>query len=155
MRALLEHARLATAMARSPAAGTDGVAATKLGQVFDATARRDDALAARLLNVLLRENPVRLTVRAGLSGLILDVRDHPDSCAPAKTAAAVLGLAVAFCELGPDRLGRCHAPNCATPFLDQSTNHSRRYCSNRCATRANVAAYRARRRNTQAGASGT
>ncbi|NEE27579.1 CGNR zinc finger domain-containing protein, partial [Streptomyces sp. SID7982] len=30
--------------------------------------------------------------------------------------------------------------------LDTSTNRSRRYCSDRCATRANVAAYRARKR---------
>ena len=31
-------------------------------------------------------------------------------------------------------------------FIDTSTNRSRRYCSDRCATRANVAAYRARRK---------
>ncbi|WP_141743598.1 CGNR zinc finger domain-containing protein, partial [Streptomyces abyssalis] len=31
-------------------------------------------------------------------------------------------------------------------YLDTSTNRSRRYCSDRCATRANVAAYRARKR---------
>ncbi len=35
---------------------------------------------------------------------------------------------------------------CRNAYLDTSTNRSRRYCSDRCATRANVAAYRARKR---------
>lgn len=38
------------------------------------------------------------------------------------------------------------APPCRNAYLDTSTNRSRRYCSDRCATRANVAAYRARKR---------
>ena len=45
-----------------------------------------------------------------------------------------------------DRLGLCEAPPCRNAYLDTSTNRSRRYCSDRCATRANVAAYRARKR---------
>jgi len=47
---------------------------------------------------------------------------------------------------GVDRLGLCEASPCRNAYLDTSTNRSRRYCSDRCATRANVAAYRARKR---------
>jgi predicted RNA-binding Zn ribbon-like protein len=56
------------------------------------------------------------------------------------------GLAVMLTEIGIDRFGTCQAPPCRNVFVDTSTNRSRRYCSERCATRANVAAYRARRR---------
>lgn len=57
-----------------------------------------------------------------------------------------MGLAIHLTELGADRLGICQAAPCRNAYLDTSTNRSRRYCSDRCATRANVAAYRARKR---------
>ena len=38
------------------------------------------------------------------------------------------------------------AEDCQDVFVDTSPNRSRRYCSDRCSSRANVAAYRARRR---------
>jgi predicted RNA-binding Zn ribbon-like protein len=36
-------------------------------------------------------------------------------------------------------------------FVDTSPNQSRRYCSDRCSSRANVAAYRARQRLVEQG----
>lgn len=57
-----------------------------------------------------------------------------------------MGLAFHLTEYGVDRLGLCQAAPCRNAYLDTSTNRSRRYCSDRCATRANVAAYRARKR---------
>ena len=65
---------------------------------------------------------------------------------------SLLGLASVVCELGPTRLGVCSAIPCTNAYVDTSPNQSRRYCSDRCSSRANVAAYRARRR--QIGASG-
>lgn len=41
-------------------------------------------------------------------------------------------------------LGRCAATGCANYFVDQSRNRTRRFCSNACASRTTVAAYRAR-----------
>ena len=41
-------------------------------------------------------------------------------------------------------LGRCAAAGCANYFVDQSRNRTRRFCSNACASRTTVAAYRAR-----------
>lgn len=61
-----------------------------------------------------------------------------------------MGLAFHLTEYGVDRLGLCEAAPCRNAYLDTSTNRSRRYCSDRCATRANVAAYRARKRREAA-----
>ena len=41
-------------------------------------------------------------------------------------------------------LGRCAAAGCGKYFVDQSRNRTRRFCSNACASRTTVAAYRAR-----------
>jgi predicted RNA-binding Zn ribbon-like protein len=57
-----------------------------------------------------------------------------------------MGLATLVCDLGATRLGVCHASPCTHVFVDTSPNQSRRYCSDRCSSRANVAAYRARQR---------
>jgi len=43
-------------------------------------------------------------------------------------------------------LGQCAAEACESFFVDQSRNRARRFCSNTCASRTTVAAYRARRR---------
>ena len=57
-----------------------------------------------------------------------------------------MGLTMAFLDLGPERFGTCASEGCSGVFIDTSRNRSRRYCSDRCATRENVAALRSRRR---------
>ena len=59
---------------------------------------------------------------------------------------ALLGLATLVCDLGPTRLGVCAEPRCTDVYVDTSPNQSRRYCSDRCSSRAKVAAYRARQK---------
>mgnify|MGYP006209976951 CR=1 FL=1 len=48
--------------------------------------------------------------------------------------------------LGATRLGLCSEPRCDNVYVDTSPNQSRRYCSDRCSSRANVAAFRARQK---------
>jgi predicted RNA-binding Zn ribbon-like protein len=60
-----------------------------------------------------------------------------------------MGLAVRLTELGLGRFGVCQAAPCAGVFVDTSVNRTRRYCSDRCASRANVIAYRARKRGEE------
>jgi predicted RNA-binding Zn ribbon-like protein len=48
------------------------------------------------------------------------------------------------------RLQVCAADDCADVLVDLSKNRSRRFCSNGCGNRANVAAYRERQRAAQA-----
>jgi predicted RNA-binding Zn ribbon-like protein len=57
-----------------------------------------------------------------------------------------VGLAHVICKYGRERLGLCAADDCADVFVDTSRNCSRRYCSETCASRTTVSAYRARQR---------
>lgn len=63
-------------------------------------------------------------------------------------AIAVTGLAAALSESGRERFGVCSKEGCRDVYLDTSKNRSRRYCSDSCSNRANVAAFRARQRNS-------
>ncbi|HEX4816538.1 MAG TPA: CGNR zinc finger domain-containing protein [Nonomuraea sp.] len=112
----------------------------ELTAVFDAA--DDPRAVAERLNTLLARHPVRpqLTDHDG-GGWHLHLAEDP-------AATAVMGLAAVVAELGADRLGRCREPRCGRAFLDTSSNRSRRYCSARCASRANVAAFRARRKDS-------
>ncbi|MEC4018679.1 CGNR zinc finger domain-containing protein [Streptomyces sp. H27-D2] len=149
---------------------------SRLRTIFEAADRGDEALAVDLLNALLMEFPVSPQIsghtdlaakgdkadkggrgpdagprgRAGDAGARPDwhmhIADHPANATAGYAATACMGLAFHLTELGVDRLGICQAAPCRNAYLDTSTNRSRRYCSDRCATRANVAAYRARKR---------
>ncbi|WP_344952731.1 CGNR zinc finger domain-containing protein [Sphaerisporangium flaviroseum] len=120
---------------------------SELAAVFAAAARHEEQSAVDRLNALLIRHPVHpqisrhdgqrwhlhLTEGGQLSGEY--------------AAGAIMGLTALVTELGVDRLGICQAAPCGRAYLDTSSNRSRRYCSERCASRANVAAYRARRRD--------
>ncbi|MFI0775079.1 CGNR zinc finger domain-containing protein [Streptomyces sp. NPDC021212] len=125
----------------------------RLRAVFEAAADGDEVLAVDLLNALLIEFPVspqisghRLRDEDGRPHWHMHIADYAANAGAGFAATAAMGLAFHLTELGADRLGICEAPPCRNAYLDTSTNRSRRYCSDRCATRANVAAYRARKR---------
>jgi predicted RNA-binding Zn ribbon-like protein len=61
-----------------------------------------------------------------------------------------MGLGVALIEGGLERFGICDASTCDDVFVDISRNRSRRYCSDTCTTRQNVAAYRRRQKSSAA-----
>ncbi len=130
----------------------------RLRAVFEAAADGDQVRAVDLLNALLLEYPVSPQVSGhghldaeGRPRWHLHLADHAGNATAAFAATACAGLAVRLADVGADRLGVCRAAPCRNAYLDTSTNRSRRYCSDRCATRANVAAYRARRRRGAAG----
>jgi predicted RNA-binding Zn ribbon-like protein len=121
---------------------------TELRSVFDAAQDRRSADVVAQLNTLLRRHPAQ----ASISGhddadWHLHVADVDDPVATQYAAGAVMGLTMAFLDLGLDRFGRCADPRCGGVFLDTTRNRSRRYHADRCATRANVAAHRARTRS--------
>ncbi|MGW1870097.1 CGNR zinc finger domain-containing protein [Streptomyces mauvecolor] len=125
----------------------------RLRAVFEAADEGEEVQAVDLLNSLLLEFPVSPQV-SGHEHRDEDDRplwhmhlaDHPSNATAGYAAIASMGLAFHLTEYGVDRLGLCQAAPCRNAYLDTSTNRSRRYCSDRCATRANVAAYRARKR---------
>lgn len=62
------------------------------------------------------------------------------------TTTVAMGLAQVVAQHGWQRLGVCSAEGCDDVYVDTSRNASRRYCSNTCASRSTVAAYRARQK---------
>jgi predicted RNA-binding Zn ribbon-like protein len=62
------------------------------------------------------------------------------------TTTVAMGLSQVVVQHGWQRLGVCAAENCTDVYVDTSRNASRRYCSNTCASRSTVAAYRARQK---------
>ncbi|MEV7421539.1 MULTISPECIES: CGNR zinc finger domain-containing protein [unclassified Streptomyces] len=126
---------------------------SRLRAVFTAADSGEATLAVDMLNSLLLEFPVSPQISGhdflddeGHPRWHLHLADHPSNATAGYAATAAMGLAFHLTEYGVDRLGLCQAAPCRNAYLDTSTNRSRRYCSDRCATRANVAAYRARKR---------
>lgn len=119
--------------------------------VFEAAAGGDHRAAAERLNRLLTAYPIRPQV-TDHDGHAWHLHLAADGSVAERAGAAVaMGLASFAAAYGMDRLGRCAAGGCDRVYLDTSSNRSRRYCGERCASRANVAAYRARRRASMVG----
>jgi len=115
----------------------------RLRAVFDA----DDERAAALLNELLVESRAmpQLSNHDGEPWhLHYTSRDAP--VAQRLTAEAAMGLAAVLRVGGAERMSACADDRCGDVFVDASRNRSRRFCSETCANRNNVAAHRARRR---------
>jgi predicted RNA-binding Zn ribbon-like protein len=119
----------------------------ELRPVFEAgdSARAADVVGG--LNELMARYPITPHIADhDEHDLHLHVATTTGSVAEQLVGESLLGLAKLVCDLGPDRLGVCSAAPCTDVFVDTSPNRSRRYCSDRCSSRANVAAYRARKR---------
>ena len=118
-----------------------------LRAIFEAVAGGDEENAVERINSLLIQHPIHPQV-SGHDGQGWHLHITGSGSIPDRYAAgAVMGLAVFVSSIGVDRLGLCSAPACGNAYFDTSSNRSRRYCSDRCARRANAAAHRARRRS--------
>jgi len=118
---------------------------------FAACADSDGEDAAARLNALLIQHPVHPQL-SGHDGQRWHVHyTESGSVADKYAAGAVMGLAVRLTDLGIDRFGVCQAAGCRGVFIDISTSNTRRYCSDRCMNRANVSAFRARKRGSDDG----
>jgi predicted RNA-binding Zn ribbon-like protein len=77
----------------------------------------------------------------------------PDAPLPERVGVlSAMGLAALIADLGPERLGICHANDCEAVYVDVSKNRSRRFCDDTCSSRTHVAAYRARKSGQKVGA---
>ncbi len=112
----------------------------------DAGGAGSDEVVARV-NALLARYPVAPHIAGHDSeSWHLHVAQRGSSVSSLVTAECIMGLAMLIVDFGANRLGTCSADKCANVFVDTSPNTSRRYCSDRCSSRSNVAAYRARRK---------
>jgi predicted RNA-binding Zn ribbon-like protein len=114
----------------------------RLRQAFDATVE-DEAVAT--LNAVLAEHAEPPRLERAPEGWRF--RCGPDESAGIRflAAPAAFALLEAIRDHGLSRFGRCSAHPCRCVFVDRSRNHSRRYCCDLCADRANQAAARQRR----------
>lgn len=128
-----------------------------LRPVFEASAEGDQVRVVAALNQLLVRHPITPQISEhDPDNLHIHVASKAASVSELLICEALLGLATLTCDLGPLRLGVCaesrtERPRCHNVFVDTSPNQSRRYCSDRCSSRANVAAYRARQRAAAVG----
>lgn len=120
-----------------------------LHEVFRLGAAGRDADTVAALNALLEAHPVQPQISGhDASDWHIHMTRSGSPVAVEYTAAAAWGIAVTLTRWGTARFGICADATCGNAYLDTSTNRSRRYCTDRCATRAHVAAHRARKRAT-------
>ena len=118
-----------------------------LRPAFEASAADDAQAVVDVLNSLLERHPITPRIADhNPARLHIHVANKAASVADLLIAESLLGLANLVCDLGPTRLGVCAASPCTNVYVDTSPNQSRRYCSERCSSRANVAAFRARQK---------
>ena len=133
----------------------------ELTAVFSACTQGDPAAGVERLNALLISHPVHPVIVPAQGPARRDRRPYQltlsgsGSVSDRFTTGAVMGLATVLTQFGPDRLGRCGLACCTGVFVDTSPNGSRRYCSEQCGNRANVTAFRFRRRTGAGGSAGT
>jgi predicted RNA-binding Zn ribbon-like protein len=119
----------------------------ELRPVFESSSADDPKGVVDGLNSLLERHPITPRIADhDPANLHIHVANRAASVADLLVGEALLGLANLVCDLGPTRLGVCAATPCTNVYVDTSPNQSRRYCSDRCSSRANVAAYRARQK---------
>jgi predicted RNA-binding Zn ribbon-like protein len=122
----------------------------ELRPVFEASSAGDEAAVVERLNTLLAKHPVTPYIAGHQPGRWhMHVADRQSSVSELLIAESLMGLSTLVCDLGATRLGVCDASSCTNVFVDTSPNRSRRYCSDRCSSRENVAAYRARQRRVE------
>lgn len=104
----------------------------------EAVALLNELLAAQEAQPALAREDGRWAYRWDRAGL------RASAFAPALCASALLEEIRTH---GRRRLGSCVAAPCRCAFVDRSRSRTRRYCSDRCADRANQAAHRRRVRS--------
>ena len=114
---------------------------SRLRKVFEA---EDIGVAAQELNTVLADSSA--TPRVSLHHDVPHLHFESMQATPVRWlgATAAMGLSTLLCDNGMERFGVCDSNSCADVFIDTSRNKSRRRCSDTCATRENVAAYRKR-----------
>ena len=123
----------------------------ELRPVFEASDAGDVHGVIAGLNGLMEKHPITPMISDhDPDDLHLHVATRADSVSQLLIGEALLGLATLVCDLGPTRMGVCSEAKCDNVYVDTSPHQSRRYCSDRCSSRANVAAYRARQKAASA-----
>jgi predicted RNA-binding Zn ribbon-like protein len=124
--------------------------ADRLRRVLSAAVAADRSSVQQETNALLAAHPLRPQLSSGhgeKENWHVHVADPGQPPATEVAAASSWGIAQGIVHYGLERWGRCAAEDCGNFFLDTSTNRAKRFCSQRCANRVHVAAFRSRKRD--------
>jgi predicted RNA-binding Zn ribbon-like protein len=119
----------------------------ELSEVFTSAATGDRDGAMQRLNALLLQYPIQpeLVRHDGDDRWHMHLAEN-GFVSDRYAAGAVIALALVSSQFGVRRLGVCAIASCPRVFIDSSPNHSRRYCAEHSASRANVAILAAQQR---------
>jgi predicted RNA-binding Zn ribbon-like protein len=137
--------------------GIDAEPATRdLDAVHDLRTHLREVLDARDAEAIEHRASALVARGLGTVGLASDAQGRPQWCARPRPDADLadrlallggLGVLGSLRTLGPERFRDCASDTCSGVFIDTTRPGRRRYCMpDLCGNRANVAAYRARRR---------
>jgi predicted RNA-binding Zn ribbon-like protein len=103
---------------------------------------------AQGLNPLLGNSSVELQAKPEDERLSLQLKLPSNASLPQYLAVeCAWGIAAIEQNFGMDRMRSCAAEPCRDVFVDTSRNKTRRFCSDRCANRYNIAAFRGRQKH--------
>jgi len=107
----------------------------------------DEDRAVGITNTLLREHrALPQLLQHDAWGYHLHASDQQAPLADRMAVEAAMAMVDVLRMQELSRLRVCSSETCEWVFVDLSKNRSRRFCEGGCGNRANVAAYRARRR---------
>jgi predicted RNA-binding Zn ribbon-like protein len=100
------------------------------------------------INTLLAQHPpvIRVDDHDGEGTPHVHFAHHGEDAIAWLGRSCAAAIAYVVCGDPAVTIGRCHAGTCVRFYVDDSRNRTRRFCSNACASRTTVAAYRARRK---------
>lgn len=100
------------------------------------------------VNALLKQHPplIRVDDHDGDDAPHLHFAPNGEDAVSWLGRSCAAALAHVVCGDPAVTIGRCRALACGRFYVDDSRNRTRRFCSNACASRTTVAAYRARRK---------
>lgn len=108
----------------------------ELRKIFVLASTGQEAEAVDRLNTLLIQHPVHPQISSH-DGQRWHVHlTETGSVTDRYAAGAAMGLAVKITDHGIERLGICKAAGCVNIYFDATKDRSRRYCSERCASRS-------------------
>jgi predicted RNA-binding Zn ribbon-like protein len=123
----------------------------KLRTVF-AVAGEDPGRAIDTLNTQVAKYRALPRISVEHGGPHLHFEAVRDGCAHWLAVSVLMSLVMFVCDGNSARLGICASASCRRAFVDRSKNGRKTYCSDACAHRESVAAFRARRRRDGEGA---
>ena len=145
---LTSHVEWFSAATALELSGRDTAAVARTARLVRsvALAESQDDVLSRLNELLALARP-RPYATDHDGELHLHYADADASALEQLTTTVAMGLSHVVVQHGWQRLGVCSAEGCDDVYVDTSRNASRRYCSNTCASRSTVAAYRARQKS--------